>query len=97
ADGTQVDGDPGTPGLQRDTDLAYAPGDAHQGVNPVAVGAAYTNNFAGATTTTLYDIDTFTDSLVRQGGVNVPPGTPSPNSGQLFTVGPLGVNPVNSN
>ena len=52
-------------------------------------GAAYTNNVAGATQTTLFDIDAATDNLVRQGGVN---GTPSPNLGVLTTVGPLGVN-----
>lgn len=51
-------------------------------------GAAYTNNVAGATQTTLYDIDTDADTLVRQGGVN---GMPSPNLGQLTVVGPLGV------
>ncbi len=52
-------------------------------------GAAYTNNVAGATQTTLFDIDASTDQLVRQGGVN---GTPSPNGGVLTAVGPLGVN-----
>ena len=74
-----------------DTNLAYAAGDPNSGQNPNNVGAAYTNNFAGATTTTLYGIDSTLDILVRQGGINVPPGTPSPNTGQLFTVGPLGV------
>jgi hypothetical protein len=63
--------------------------------NPVALGlagAAYTNsNLGGATTTTIYDIDTVNDRLVRQGGVGVPPGTPSPNTGLLFDVGPLGL------
>jgi uncharacterized protein (TIGR03437 family) len=73
-----------------DTALAFAAGDANAGANPNVVGSAYTNNFAGATTTTLYGIDSNLDVLVRQGS---PDGTPnSPNGGQLSTVGPLGVN-----
>ena len=72
-----------------DTALAYATGDPAAGQNPNVVGVAYTNNFAGTTTTTLYGIDSNRDTLVRQGSVD---GTPvSPNSGQLFTVGALGV------
>src|SRR5262249_44066343 len=63
-DGTLVDGDPDTPGIQPDANLAFAAGDPNTGQNPDAGGAAYTNNFAGATTTTLFDIDTFTNSLV---------------------------------
>ncbi|HZH34458.1 MAG TPA: DUF4394 domain-containing protein [Pyrinomonadaceae bacterium] len=51
-------------------------------------GAAYTNNFAGSTTTTLYDIDSTLDSLFIQGGEN---GTPSPNGGTLTLRGALGV------
>ena len=78
-----------------DTLLAYAAGDANFGSNPNVVGAAYTNSFAGAsslTLTTLYGIDSNLDTLVRQGGVDGVP--PSPNSGQLSTIGPLGVNTV---
>ena len=56
-------------------------------------GAAYTNNFAGTTATTLYDINTTAGTLVLQGGIN---GVPSPNLGQLTTVGPLGVVPTNA-
>lgn len=43
---------------------------------------AYTNSFAGATSTTLYDIDASTDQLFKQ----VPP-----NAGTLVLVGSLGV------
>ncbi|HVG33668.1 MAG TPA: DUF4394 domain-containing protein [Pyrinomonadaceae bacterium] len=72
-----------------DTTLAFDAGDTHNGANPNIVGSAYTNNVAGATSTTLYGIDQNFDALVRQGSVN---GTPtSPNSGTLFTIGPLGV------
>lgn len=49
---------------------------------PNVNAAAYTNNFAGATSTTLYDIDTTTNSLYIQN---------PPNAGTLILVGPLGV------
>jgi Domain of unknown function (DUF4394) len=75
-----------------DTPLAYAVGDPNSGVNPNVVGAAYTNNFGGAAQTTLYGIDFALDALVRQGGVI---GTPSPNTGQLTTIGPLGFDTTN--
>jgi len=55
-------------------------------INPAGAqvtAAAYSNNFAGATTTTLYDIDTGSDTLNIQN---------PPNSGTLVPVGPLGVN-----
>ncbi|HEY9657765.1 MAG TPA: DUF4394 domain-containing protein, partial [Allocoleopsis sp.] len=72
-----------------DTKLAYAATDPRVGTNPNVTAAAYTNNFAGTATTTLYGIDTTLDTLVRQGDLN---GSPiSPNTGSLFTVGALGV------
>jgi hypothetical protein len=74
-----------------DTPLAYAAGDANAGANPDIAGIAYTNNTASATQTTLYGIDTTLNILVTQGGLN---GSPSPNGGQLFTVGSLGVDPT---
>lgn len=69
-----------------DGTLAYAAGDVNQGQNPNVVGVAYTNNFAGATTTTLYDIDSTLNILVMQN---------PPNNGTLITIGSLGVNPSN--
>jgi hypothetical protein len=72
-----------------DTPLAYVSGDPGFGINPNVVGAAYTNNFGGATLTTLYGIDSGRDVLVRQGGID---GVPSPNGGQLTTIGALGAN-----
>jgi hypothetical protein len=51
-------------------------------------GAAYTNNFKGAATTTLYDINYADNTLYLQGG---PDGTPSPNGGTVTPVGALGV------
>ena len=55
------------------------------------VGVAYSNNFGGAAQTTLFGIDSGRDVLVRQGGIN---GSPTPNGGQLTTLGPLGVNTI---
>jgi hypothetical protein len=72
-----------------DTALAYAAGDPNAGATPRAVGAAYTNNVSGATQTTLFVIDSNLDIVATQGGPN---GIPSPNTGQLFTVGALGFN-----
>ena len=59
------------------TDLVMNPG------TPAISEVAYTNNAAGVTMTTLYDIDVTTDKLYIQ--------TP-PNNGTLVEVGDLGVN-----
>lgn len=82
---------PATGGIAAvDTTLAYAAGDPNASANPNIVGAAYTNNVAGATTTSLFVIDSNLDTLALQGSAG---GTPnSPNGGQMTTVGALGVN-----
>jgi uncharacterized protein DUF4394/PEP-CTERM motif-containing protein len=54
--------------------------------DPMVTGAAYTNNFAGAGSTTLYVIDAASDMLMIQ--------TP-PNNGTLVAVGGLGLNTTN--
>lgn len=46
-------------------------------------GAAYTNNFAGAGSTVLFDIDSTSDKLYRQD---------NPNGGTLVEIGALGIN-----
>lgn len=66
-----------------DTNLAFAAADANAGRVPSVTGSAYTNNFAAATTTTLYGIDSALRVLATQN---------PPNNGTLNTVGPLGVN-----
>jgi hypothetical protein len=53
--------------------------------NTSIAAVAYTNSFAGATTTTLYDIDVATDMLYIQS---------PPNEGKLIAVGSLGVQAV---
>ncbi len=88
--GVVVDGDGGTMGTQPDTALVFDATDANTGKNPNIAEVAYDRNFQGATLTTLFGIDSNLNALVRIGGVD---GTPSPNSGAIFTVGALGVDP----
>lgn len=78
---------PDTGAVTVDTPLQFAAGDPNAAADEFIAGSAYTNNFPGATTTTLYAIDAALDRLVTQGSVD---GTPtSPNTGQLFTVGAI--------
>ncbi len=62
--------------------LFYPLGDPGMGQTPKIVSMAYTNVFSGATTTSLFGIDSNRDTLVN---INL-------NTGQTTTVGPLGVN-----
>lgn len=73
---------PDTGVLIQDTALAFAAGDPNAGANPNVVGAAYTNNFSGTTSTMLYNLDSGLDLLVTQNPAN---------NGTLQTVGPLGI------
>ena len=83
--GAQVDGNNGQAtepppfpaGVQADGDLRYA-----DMSTPNIVASAYTNNFDGATTTTLFSIDAETNNLTVQN---------PPNLGTQNVVGPLGV------
>lgn len=69
--------------IANDGTLAYAVGDPNFGQDPAIVGVAYANNNPNATTTSLYGIDSTSDTLVL---------IASPNSGVLGTQGLLGVN-----
>ena len=73
-----------------DGDLAYATARRERRQSPQDVAAlAYTDNVAGASSTTAYAIDTSNGTLDRLGS---PGGTPvAPDTGQLTTVGALGV------
>ena len=74
---------PATAATTVDTPLAFAAGDVNFGDDPTVTGIAYTNQKPGAQTSTmLYGLDAFNDVLVS---------IPSPNSGQLTTIGALGV------
>jgi hypothetical protein len=65
-----------------DSTLAYAATDVNAAFNAYVVGTAYTNSVIAARWTTLYAIDSNLGVLTT---------LPSPNNGQLYTVGPLGV------
>jgi hypothetical protein len=65
-----------------DGTLAYAPGDRAAGKTPRVSAVAYTNSIANTPTTITFDLDSGTDTLVRQ---------EPPNEGLLHTVGGLGV------
>lgn len=58
------------------------------------VGSAYTNSFLGATSTTLYGLDAFTDALVRSTDANAGTYINTSLGGGVF--GPLGVTFSNS-
>src|SRR5262252_10660809 len=60
----------------------YKEGDPNAGKTPRVVAGAYSNAIKGTTTTTLYNLDATTNSLVTQA---------PPNDGVLNTVGPLGI------
>jgi hypothetical protein len=67
-----------------ETGLAVTPADGNLNPGTPAVSAAaYNNNFAGTTVTTLFDIDATTDKLFMQN---------PPNNGTLVEVGSLGIN-----
>lgn len=89
--GAVVDGDANAPGLQIDGRLSYAAGDRNAGRAPRIVAAGYTNSIAGAKVTTNFAIDAAAGTLVTQGTMQGAPSPVSPNTGQLFTVGALGV------
>ncbi len=94
--GRLVDSNPNEPGVQIDGRLAYSAADANHDRSPKVVAAAYTYNKVDEKLTTNYAIDAAAGSLVTIGTIeNVHPAV-SPNTGQLFTVGPLNVGAIAS-
>lgn len=94
--GAQVDGDPNREGIQRDGDLHYAAGDVHAGRAPAIAAAGYTYNTRNDKITTNYAIDRALGTLVIQGSREGTEPVVSPNSGQLRTVGSLGLGSLNA-
>jgi hypothetical protein len=92
--GALVDSSLNTDGTQIDTALAYASTDGGTGTDPDVAAAAYTHAVQGATATTLYALDAARDMLVSIGSVEDAATSVSPNTGQLFSVGALGVDVV---
>lgn len=89
--GAAVDGNPAIEGVQGDTALAYAAGDTNFGKTPALVAAAYTYNKQNDKLTTNFAIDRRLGVLVMQGSREGVTPVVSPNTGQLTTVGPLGL------
>ncbi|MFP5446967.1 MAG: DUF4394 domain-containing protein, partial [Betaproteobacteria bacterium] len=89
--GAAVDGDPAVEGVQPDPALRYARSDTHAGRNPDIAGAAYTYNAQDSKITTNYAIDRTLGVLVMQGSREGTTPVVSPNTGQLRTVGSLGL------
>ena len=90
--GAVVDSNPNAEGVQIDGPLAFAASDANAGKKASIVGAAYSYNKADPKITTNFALDAATGTLVTQGSREGTTPFVSPNSGQLFTVGKLGVN-----
>lgn len=92
--GAVVDGDAALEGVQTDPALHYAASDVHAGRVPDIAAAAYTYNTRDDTLTTNYAIDRALGALVMQGSREGTTPAVSPNTGQLRTVGLLGLGPL---
>jgi Domain of unknown function (DUF4394) len=90
--GAVVDSNPNVNGVQIDGTLSYAATDANAGKKSSIVGAAYSYNKADPKITTNYALDSTNGTLVTQGTREGVAPAVSPNTGQLFTVGKVGVN-----
>lgn len=89
--GAVVDSNPAVEGVQTDGKLGYAAGDVNFGKSPMTVGAAYSYNKADTKITTNFALDATAGTLVTQGSREGVQPAVSPNTGQLFTIGSLGV------
>ena len=95
ADGTNLRFHPDTGALAAtDPKLQYAATDPAHGQAPRLGGAAYTYNKRDEKITTNYAIDLARGTLVTQGSAEGVSPAISPNTGTLFTVGPLGTGPI---
>jgi hypothetical protein len=89
--GAVIDSDQKTIGVQLDGQFAYVAGDRNAGQKPTIAAAAYTYNKVNEKITTNYAIDAKLGVLVMQGSREGHTPVVSPNTGQLSTVGSLGV------
>ncbi len=89
--GAVVDSDANAPGIQIDGNLVYAAADPNAGKAAHIAAAAYTYNKVNDKITTNYAIDSRLGLLLTQGTREGVTPAVSPNTGQLFTVGSLGV------
>jgi Domain of unknown function (DUF4394) len=80
--------------VARDPAPAYAAGDPAVGQRPVIAAAGYTYNKVNDKLTSNYAIDLARGTLVLQGSREGVVPEVSPNTGQLFTVGALGIGAI---
>lgn len=92
--GAAVDGDATLAGVQPDPALRYAWSDVHAARSPDIAAAAYTYNAQDDQLTTNYAIDRALGTLAMQGSREGVAPVVSPNTGQLRTVGALGLGPL---
>jgi hypothetical protein len=92
--GAMVDGNPALEGIQPDGKLHYVANDVNANQQPQIVAAGYTYNKKDDKLTTNYAIDRATGALVMQGSMEGSTPVISPNTGQLRTVGSLGLGPL---
>ena len=89
--GAVVDSNAALEGVQTDGKLTYAVGDVNFGKSAMTVGAAYSYNKADTKITTNFALDAAAGTLVTQGSREGVMPAVSPNTGQLFTIGSLGL------
>lgn len=77
-----------------DTPLAFGVNDPNSAATPNVIGVAYSNNQAAVASTTLMGIDATLGILTRIGGPN---SNPSPNGGEVTSLGSLGISTNLSN
>jgi hypothetical protein len=70
------------------TPLAYVAGDRNFGADPSITAGAYSNNFAGATSTIFYMADASAETLVTIADLNAT-GSSNTAGGKLKTIGPI--------
>lgn len=91
--GAVVDSNPQAEGLQVDGTLAFDASDVNAGKPVAVVSAGYTYNQEDEKVTTNYAIDARGGLLLTQGTREGVVPAVSPNTGRLFTVGPLKAGP----
>ena len=73
-----------------DISLVFAVGDSNAGQYPDLVSIAYSSPFSGATSSTLYGIDSTTGNLVQIGDADATSASTSVHDGGVHTIGTLG-------
>jgi hypothetical protein len=91
-----VDSQADQTGLQIDGALRYVEGDSQAGRQPNVAGVGYTYNKTNEKITTNYVIDRSTGTLAVMGSIEGTVPVVSPNTGQLKTVGRLGLGALDS-